>query len=230
MAILLIRTVLLYFLTLMAMKAMGKRQLGQLQPFELVVILIISEMASLAMQSSTVTLANSILPMAVITIMQISLSLINLKSEKARAFFCGRPVMVIDNGKLHQRNMAKLRLNLNDLEELARAQGYFDISSIANAVMETNGQLSIMPKTKNRPLQLGDVEAKPKKEHMGALLILDGHVNKVALKAAGYDELWLEKLLKEKNITTPEQVFVAGLDETGCFFWQKKEVRRQLYD
>jgi uncharacterized membrane protein YcaP (DUF421 family) len=227
MFILLIRAVLLYFLTLLAMKAMGKRELGQLQPFELVVILIISDMASLAMQNTGVTLANSLIPIATITILQISLSVLNLKSEKCRAFFCGRPVLLIKNGVISEPNMVKLRLNLNDLEEMCRSQGHFDISGIENAVMETNGQLSIMPKTAKRPLQLGDVEPSPPQEQMSALLILDGHANQRALKALGYDEQWLQNRLRPLGLKRFEEVFVAGIDENGEIFAQKKNHRQK---
>lgn len=223
MAILVIRAALLYFLTLLAMKAMGKRQIGQLQPFELVVLLIISEMASVAMQSTAVTLANSLVPIITITLLQISLSILNLKSEKSRALLCGRPVLLIRKGQLQEKAMAKLRLNLNDLQELSRAQGFFDISAIDNAIMETNGQLSIMPKTEKRPVQLGDICASPPSEDLGVLLILDGHVNQRALDAFGYDESWLVDKLKIEGIESTKEVFVAGLDENGKFFWQKKQ-------
>lgn len=226
MAILLIRTILLYFLILLAMKAMGKRQIGQLQPFELVVVIIISDMASLAMQSPTATLANSIIPIAVITIMQITLSLVNLKSEKSRSLLCGEPIFLIKDGKLQEQNMARLRLNINDLEELTRSQGYFDINTIKNAVMETNGQLSIMPQTANRPLELGDVDDDPDDEKMGILLILDGHINQKALRISGYNEKWLTDKLKAVKAGSPAKVFVAGLDEKGQFFWQKKDESR----
>jgi len=227
MLILLIRAVLLYFLTLFAMKAMGKRELGQLQPFELVVILIISDMASLAMQNTGVTLANSLIPIATITILQIGLSILNLKSEKCRAFFCGRPVLLIRKGMILQGNMAKLRLNLNDLQEMCRSQGYFDISTVENAVMETNGQLSIMPKAAKRPLQLGDIEPAPPEEIMGALLILDGHINQRALQALGYDEQWLDHQLQRLGLQRFAEVFVAGIDESGRVFAQKKNQRRR---
>ena len=173
MAILLIRAVVLYLILLLAMKVMGKRQLGQLQPFELVVILVISEMASMAMQSPTTTLFSSLVPIATVTVLQILISILNLKSEKIRALFCGRPVFLIRKGILQEKAMAKLHLNLNDIEEMSRAQGYFDLSGIENAIMETNGQLSIMPKTSKRPLQLGDIEDDPPKEQMGVLLILE---------------------------------------------------------
>ena len=227
---LLLRTVILYFLTLLAMKAMGKRQLGQLQPFELVVILIISEMASLAMQSSDAALANSIIPVVALTLLQIGISIANLKSEKFRALFCGRPVMIIAKGKLQEANMVKLRMNLNDLEELARAQGYFDISGIENAVMETNGQLSIMPRSDKRPLETGDVLRHVPAEQMGMLLILDGHVNQVGLTACGRDEHWLAEQLRKNHIAGAAAVFAAGLDEQGRFFWQKKAQRRNTDD
>lgn len=227
MSILVIRAVLLYFLTLFAIKAMGKRQLGQLQPFELVLILIISEMASLAMQSPSVPLVNSLMPIAVLTALQIIISILNLKSEKIRAFTCGRPVMVIRKGKLVENNMLRLRLNLNDVIEIARSQGYFDLSGIENAVMETNGQMSIMPKTAKRPLQVGDIEQSPPQELMGVLLVLDGHVNNMALESAGLDEKWLTKTLQRQKIDHPKELFVAGLDENGQFFFQKKNKQRR---
>lgn len=226
MALLFIRSVVLYFIVLVAMKLMGKRQLGQLQPFELVVILIISEMASLAMQSPTMTLFSSLIPIATLTVLQILISILNLKSEKIRALICGRPVFLIRKGELQEKSMAKLHLNLNDIEEMSRAQGYFDLSAIDNAIMETNGQLSIMPKTAKRPLQLGDIDTNPEPEQMGVLLILDGHVNQAGLRACGYNEQWLDKQLSTAGIDHPRQVFAAGIDETGQFFWQKKTVRK----
>lgn len=227
MAILLIRTVILYFFTLLAIKAMGKREIGQLQPFEFVVMLIISEMASFAMQSNTTTLASSVIPISVIAVLQIGLSLLNLKSEKARAILCGSPTIVISGGKLQQENLAKLRLNLNDIEELARSQGYFDISAIENAIMETSGQLSIMPRADKRPLETGDILEAPPKEQMGALLILDGHINQAALRRCGRNEQWLIKQLREARIDSAADVFAAGLDESGSFFWQKKDPGRK---
>ena len=225
MAILLIRSVVLYFILLIAMKLMGKRQLGQLQPFELVVILVISEMASMAMQSPSATLFSSLIPIATITVLQILISILNLKSEKIRALVCGRPVFLIRKGVLQEKSMAKLHLNLNDIEEMSRAQGYFDLSGIENALMETNGQLSIMPKTSKRPLQVGDIDDDPTKEQMGVLLILDGHVNQAGLKAYGYNENWLMQQLEPQGINHPQEVFAAGLDENGQFFWQKKTTR-----
>ena len=223
MALIFIRTILLYFLTLLAMKAMGKRQLGQLQPFEVVIVLIVSDMATLAMQSNTVSLLNSLVPILIITLLQIFLSLLTMKSERFRVLICGRPVTLIENGKLDEKNMAKLRIHINDLQEMCRSQGYFDISGISTAVMETNGSFSVQPRQDKRPLQLGDMLPDPPPETMAQLVILDGLVSERGLKALGRDRVWLDKQLKQARINKAEDLFVAGCDESGSFFWQKKE-------
>ena len=119
MAILFIRCLLLYALVLAAMKLMGKRQLGQLQPFELVAILIISEMASLSIQSNSVPLLYSVIPIVTITLLQIMVSLANLKSQRLRDLICGRPDALIAGGKLQEQTLRRLRLNLNDVEGCA---------------------------------------------------------------------------------------------------------------
>ncbi len=223
MTLLLIRTVILYFLTLIALKAMGKRQLGQLQPFDFVVLLIISETASLAMQSNTVSIVNSVAPIAVLTILQILLSLGNLKSEKLRAFFCGKPVTLVKNGKFIEPELNRLRININDVLEQCRIQGYFDIAELDTVLMETNGQISIHPKTASRPLTVNDMPGLEPKEILPYLVILDGHVNDRALRQLGYNRNWLEKQLTQAKAGVPSQIFAAGVDSCGKFFWQPKE-------
>lgn len=222
MTILVIRSIILYFLVLLAMKLMGKRQLGQLQPFELVVILIISEMASLAMQSNTIPLLYSVIPIVVLTLLSLLLSLINLKSETLREWLCGRPEALIERGRFNVDTMRRLRLNITDIEELCRAKGYFDLSGVEWAIMETNGQLSVLPRTEKRPLQVGDVLAEPPTEGLARLLILDGAVNKKALRECGLDPSWLAKQLSLRKIKSAREVFVAGVDEEGQFFAQRR--------
>ncbi len=223
MSLLLIRTVILYFLTLIALKAMGKRQLGQLQPFDFVVLLIISETASLAMQSNTVPLVNSVLPIAVLAVMQVLFSLINLKSEKMRDFFCGKPTALIQNGKFQEKELRRLRVDLNDILEQCRIQGYFDVKELDLVLMETNGQISILPKTGSRPLTVNDVPLPPPREIVPYAVILDGHVNRRALSRLGYDENWLHKQLSQAHIDHPRQIFIAGVDSGGQFYYQRKQ-------
>lgn len=223
MALLFIRTLLLYLLTLLAMKIMGKRQLGQLQPFELVIVLIVSDMATLAMQSNSVPFLHSLLPIAIICLLEFLFSLLNLKSERIRNLLCGKPVILMAEGKLIENNMRRLRINLNDIQELCRSQGYFDLSAVDTAIMETNGQLSVMPKTNQRPLQVGDILTAVPKEHPGELLVLDGKINQNCLTHLEKDEAWLRSLLQKKGAAPPESLFLAGLDETGSLYWQEKE-------
>ena len=224
MAILFIRCLALYALVLAAMKLMGKRQLGQLQPFELVAILIISEMASLSMQSTATPLLYSVIPIITISLLQVLVSLADLKSQRLRDLICGRPDALIANGRLQEQTLRRLRLNLNDLEEMCRAKGYFDLSAVEWAIMETNGQLSVSPRTDKRPLTVGDVLDEPPREEPARLLVLDGQVNEKELRAAGKDRRWLDRQLADMGMTAG-QALVAGTDEEGRFFAQKKEGR-----
>ena len=225
MALIFIRTILLYLLLLLAMKIMGKRQIGQLQPFELVVVLIVSEMATLAMQSNTTPLLNSVLPIAVITLLQVLLSIADMKSERLRALLCGRPSVVICHGRLQQKTMARLLINITDLQELCRAQGYFDLSAIETAILETNGQLSIRPRADKRPLQTGDLLDPPPHEQAAQLLVLDGRVNRRALRELGKDEAWLQSSLQCAQAGPIDGLYLAGTDEQGRLFWQAREQR-----
>ncbi|MBR3391332.1 MAG: DUF421 domain-containing protein [Firmicutes bacterium] len=224
MAILFIRCLLLYGLVLAAMKLMGKRQLGQLQPFELVAILIISEMASLSIQSNSVPLLYSVIPIVTITLLQIMVSLANLKSQRLRDLICGRPDALIAGGKLQEQTLRRLRLNLNDVEEMCRAQGYFDLTAVEWAIMETNGQLSILPRADKRPLEVGDVLEEPPRQQVARLLVMDGQINEKELLEAGRDRRWLEAQLKRCGLSAA-RTLVAGVDEEGRFFAQKKEGR-----
>lgn len=223
MTLLFIRCIIVYLLILAAMQVMGKRQLGQLQPFELVIILILSELASFAMQSNKIPLIHSVMPILTIMLLQVLISLLNLKSENMRSLICGRPAILIEKGRFREDVMAKQRINLNDLQEMCRSQGYFDLSAIDYAIMETNGHLSLLPKTEKRPLQVSDMLAEMPQEQIGELFILDGHINQRGLKAAGLDENWLMKQLAAKHIDRPEELFLAGTDESGQFFLQKKK-------
>lgn len=123
--------------------------------------------------------------------------------------------------------MRKLRVTINDLQELCRTQGYFDITDIDYALMETNGSLSILPRPEKRPLQVEDLLPEPPKEILPCLLILDGHINENQLQRAGYDLDWLDKKIKRLHYRSVQEIFVAGLDSEGSFFAQPKASRNK---
>lgn len=222
MLLLVIRTAILYVVTMLSMRAMGKRQIGQLQPFELVVILIISEMATIGVQNNGTPLINSLLPIITITVLQITIALINLKSEKFRLLVCGRPSFVIRGGEILEEQMRRLRLNTNDLLEQLRAKGYFDVAEVEYALMETNGQLSVLPRADKRPVQPADLDLLVKHEAPAVTLIIDGVVHTGHLRSLGHDEDWLAKKLAAYSISGPAEVFFLSVDAQGHIFCQLK--------
>ncbi len=223
MLLLAIRTIILYIVIMLSLKAMGKRQIGQLQPFELVVILVISEMASIAMESINVPILSSIIPIITLTVLQITIALLSLKSEKMRRTFCGTPSIVVKNGEIMETEMRFQRMNVNDLLEQIRAKGYFDLAEIEYAIMETNGQLSVMPRADKRPLQPSDIKLTIDHEKPAVTLVLDGQLNKKHLQEMGYNEEWLGKKLKAHNINNISDIFFASIDISGNLFCQLKE-------
>ncbi|MBQ2699340.1 MAG: DUF421 domain-containing protein [Firmicutes bacterium] len=222
MAVLLIRTVLVYFVTLIMMNTMGKRQLGQLQPFELVLLLIISEMAAVAMEDNTKPLLSSFVPIAALGTLQLLISYLCMRSLLFRRLFCGRPDELIHRGVVQEQTMRELRLNLSDLQELLRGEGYFDLNSVEEVVIETNGSISVWPKTAERPLQLSDIRRRTKAEQLPEVLITDGRINASGLRRSGKDMAWLNRQLRRHDLYEDE-LFIAGIDQSGQFYYQKKD-------
>ncbi|MDK2985272.1 MAG: hypothetical protein PWQ96_914 [Clostridia bacterium] len=223
MLLLIIRTAILYLAVVLAMKAMGKRQVGQLQPFELVVVITISAMAAIAMEDVGVPLVNSIIPIITVMILQVILSLINLKSEKARGIICGKPSIVVENGKIVEEELRRLRINVNDLLEQMRSKNYFNIADVEYAIFETNGQLSVIPKSQKRAVQPEDLQIETKYEGLPTTLIIDGKVNYNNLKKINLDENWLKTELSKFGINDIREVFFASLDTLGNLFFQTKK-------
>lgn len=158
MSITFLRTIILYLLVVVGLRIMGKRQIGEMQPSELVVAIMISDLASIPMQDIGIPLLSGIIPIFTLIIMEIVLSQISLKSRKFRNMLTGKPNVIIHNGHLLREEMKKLRFNNDDLKEQLRIQGYVKIDDIQYAILETNGQLSIIPKPKKHEATVEDVE------------------------------------------------------------------------
>jgi uncharacterized membrane protein YcaP (DUF421 family) len=222
MLLLIIKTIILYFIVILAMKAMGKRQIGQLQPFELVVVLIISEMAAISMQDIGVPLTSSLIPIITLMALQVMLALINLKSDKARALICGRPTILIENGRFVEEELHNTRVNINDLLEQLRSKNCYNVADVEYAILETNGHLSVLPKSQKRPLQPEDMQIQTKYEGLPTTLIIDGNINYDNLRKINLDEKWLKTELAKLGIGNIKEVFFASLDTLGNLFYQLK--------
>lgn len=223
MFITMFRTIILYSTVVIAMRLMGKRQIGELQPFELAIAIMISDLASFPMQDIGIPLIHGVIPIITLLVFHVILSVIQLKSEKARAIICGSPSILINNGKIDINQLKDQRYNLNDLLEELRLNGYFNVNDVKYAILETSGKLSIIPKSPKSPVTREDLHLPPAKFQLPVSLIMDGKVNYDNLVLINKDIIWLNQKLKENNITSPQDIFIAILDSTNKFFYQYKE-------
>ena len=219
-----LRTVILYFILMIGLRLMGKRQIGELEPSELVLTLIISDLAAVPMQDFGIPLVNGLFPIATLLCLSMLLSFFSLKSIRFRALVCGRPTVIIREGKVLQQNMARNRFTVDELLEQLRSQGYSDLSAVKYAILETSGQVSVLPYTKDSPITPQVVQMEVQDDvTLPVLLINDGHVMSANLSASGYDRTWLDRQLKDRRLTSPRQVFFMTVDEAGAVVCVAKE-------
>lgn len=218
------RTVILYGILTLGLRLLGKRQIGELEPSELVLTLIISDLASVPMQDFGIPLVNGLFPIITLLCLSMLVSFCSLKSIRFRALVCGRPAVIIRDGQLQQQSMARNRFTVDELFEQLRGQGYSDPSAVKYAILETSGQLSILPYTRCSPAtpQILSVDTADQTT-LPLLIINDGRVMDSNLAAAGRDRAWLTGQLKQRNIPSPHQVFLMTVDELGTILCVTKE-------
>ncbi|KAJ50433.1 uncharacterized membrane protein YcaP (DUF421 family) [Clostridium tetanomorphum] len=220
----LIRTIILYFLVIFSMRIMGKKQIGQFEPFELAITIMVSELASLPMQDTRIPLIHGIIPIITLLLLQTLLSIFQLKSEKLRGIINGKPSILIKNGKIDINELKYQRYNMNDLMEELRIKGFYDIEDIEYAILETSGELSIIPKSELNPVTKKDMNIQCNQDSLPITLILDGKINYKNLKLIDKDINWLNKNLNKNNINNFEDVFIAILNSKGKIYIQKNKV------
>ena len=227
MLVLVVRSLILYILVVFVMRIMGKRQIGELQPYELATAIMISELAAIPMQDIGIPLMNGIVPILILLIGQIIISFISLKSNKGRAIICGTPTILIENGRINEQNLRKELYNLNDLLEQLRINNLPNIADVEYAILETSGQLSVIPKSQKRAVTPEDLNIKTKYEGLPVDLIIDGRILSDNIKKTGHDLDWLIGELKKRNIRNVKDVLFASLDTDGKLFCQQKMVERR---
>ncbi|WP_139905040.1 DUF421 domain-containing protein [Clostridium thermarum] len=220
MFILLFRTIILFVAVIFSMRIMGKRQIGQLQPYELVVAIMVSELASLPMQDTRIPLLHGVIPIATLLIIQIIISILELKFDKARSIIDGKPSIVICKGKLVISELRNQVFTVNDLMEELRIKGYFSIEDIEYAILETNGQLSVIPKTSSEPVTKGDMNVSLKEKNLPLTVISEGKIIHQNLRILKKDEQWLKAQLKNNHIKTEKDVFIAIMNSEDELYIQ----------
>ena len=214
MSIVFIRSVLLYVIVIFSVRLMGKRQLGELQPSELVITILISNIATLPLEDTSVPLITGILPVLVLVCFEVVTSWLSLRSKKLRRLISGSPKIIIRKGKILQQTMRELRFTIDDLLVALRSQQIFSPEEVQFAIVETTGTVSVYPKSAYRPVTQSDIELDNPSENPPSVVVSDGVVMEKALTAIGRDKRWLCSELKKHGLT-PEKTFLAMSDGNG---------------
>ena len=225
MIISLIRTVMLYIIILIAMRLMGKRQISQLQTSELVVTLLISDIAAIPMQDTSSPMVSGLIPIFVLLSLEVIMSFFMLKSAKLRALICGKPVIIINKGKIIQENMKILRLSTEDLFEQLRLNNIEKLSEIEYAIIETNGMLSVIKKSSEKTPTLKDIGKTNEKSELETVVISDGEYADSSIKLCGKSRKWVDNRLNEANFKK-ENVFLMTATESGKYKIIEKEKKK----
>ncbi|SBV99680.1 conserved hypothetical protein [uncultured Eubacteriales bacterium] len=225
MVIAFLRTIILYLLIIVGIRLMGKRQVGELEPSELVLSLIIADLAAVPMQDFGIPLLSGIIPILTLLCITMILSVLTMKSIKFRAIICGRPSIIVDNGKLRQLEMAKNRFTVDELIEELRMKGFTDISTVKYAILETNGRLSVLPYADQLPVTARQMAVASDELGLPVVIINDGRVLERNLKSRGLNGEWLEKRLVEHDVRSPQDVYLLTVDEQNRVYFVVKDVR-----
>ncbi len=224
MATAFVRTILLYVILIVGIRAMGKRQIGELEPAELVLMLLISDLAAVPMQDFGIPLLNGVVPIVTLLALSMLLSFFSMRSVRFHRLVCGNPTLLVENGAIRQDALRRNRFTLDELLDELRAQGVTDLTAVKYAVLETNGRLSVLLRPEEAPAtpkQLG-VSARDD-VWLPTVVVNDGRVLRRGLAERGLDEAWLERTLRAHGFRSSAEVLLLTVDETGRVLCVGKE-------
>ena len=219
-----IRTIILYLALIAGMRLLGKRQIGQLEPSEFVLAMLIADLASIPMQNNGIPLLSGLVPIVTILSLELTLSGLTMASVKFRRLLCGKPVILIENGHLDQENLRKVRVSLDELTAKLRLKDVLDLTAVQYAILETDGSLSVFPVPKDRPATAKAAGIPVEKQYLPVTVIEDGYLSRENLQKTGKDDLWLRSVLENHHATT-EGTFLLTVDKVGKVNWVGKEER-----
>ena len=217
-----IRVIIMYILVLVIMRLMGKREIGQLQPFELVISIMIADLAVIPLGNIGMPILSGVIPILGLLVMHLLISFINLKSVNARKIICGKPTILIYRGRIDQKQLKKERFTLNELQERLRGNNIANIGDVEYAILETSGQITVIQKPEKRTTIPEDFNIVPEYEGIPYDLVIDGKIMYENLKALGKDYEWLKKQTAKFKIK-PEQALIVTIDGKNQFFCQEKD-------
>lgn len=217
-----LRTLVLYLVLIFAVRLMGKRQIGEMAPTEFVVTMLVANLAAIPMQDGAIPLYSGLVPILTVLGSELVLSGLVFSSVKLRRLLCGKPVVLIDNGKLLQDNLRRTRITLDELTGHLREQNVLDIRTVQYAILETDGQLSVFPYPKDKPATAKTAGLTPKPAFLPVTIIEDGYLSRENMKQAHRDSAWLEGILKD-HCATVESTLLLTVDAGNKVVWLGKE-------
>ena len=217
-----IRTIALYLVLIAVVRCMGKRQIGEMEPAEFVVTMLVANLAAIPMQDGGIPLYSGLVPIVTVLGVELLLSALCVRSVKFRKLLCGKPVILIDNGRILRENLRRTRVNLDELTELLRQNNVLRPETVQFAILETNGNLSVFPYPKDKPATAKDVGITPKEQLIPYTIVADGKVNPDNLRLSGRDEAWLRQALQERKARIRDTLLMT-VDGAGRIFWQGME-------
>ena len=217
-----IRSIILYLILIATIRLMGKRQIGQMEASEFVVTMLVANLASIPMQDSGIPLFSGIVPILTVLGVELLLSALCLRSIGLRKIFCGKPVILIENGRIIRENLNRTRVTLDELSGHLREKDVLDPRTVQYAILETNGNLSVFPYPSQRPASAKEAGIPVKKQFLPVTIISDGHLLRENMAFAGKDDNWLDRILREHK-TTLADTWLLTVDNGDHILWYPKE-------
>ena len=216
------RTVIVYLVLIASIRLMGKRQVGQMEPSEFVVTMLMANLASIPMEDSSVPLSAGLVPILTVLALELILAILSMRSILIRKMLCGKPVILIENGKILRENLKRTRVTLDELTGHLREKDVLDPRAVQYAILETNGNLSVFPYPKDRPASASEAGIQAKPQSLPYTLVSDGRIVHPNLNLIGKDESWIRKLLAQRHCTV-EDTLLLMVDRKDTIIFYPKE-------
>ena len=213
------RTAIMYFLLMTVVRLLGKRQLGQMEPSELVVTMLVADLASFPLVQSDATLFDGIIPVVTVLLLEYLSSQLALRSIRLRKLLCGKPVILMENGKILRKNLQATRITLDELTGLLREKDVLDLRSVQYAILETNGNLSVFLYPEEKPATAKDAGISAQKQLLPVTIVSDGRVLKENLRLSGKDENWLKQQLRTRKVALTDTWLLTVDGENNVVFY-----------
>ena len=216
------RVLIIYVTVLVFLRLMGKRQIGEMQPYEVVITLIIADLATLPMSDTNIPLLNGILPLAILVLLHYLITLLTRKSVKIRRLMSGQPAIVISPKGIEYQTLKDLNMNMDDLLEMIRQCNYYSFDQVLYAIIETNGKMSVIPTSACAPATAEDVGKNNPPASLPHVVVSDGKLIKEELKAVSLDSKKLNKIIKHLNINSIKDIIILSINDAGKIYYQLK--------